>query len=388
MGRPVANLGLGRNVFIIVIFYRNFIGIAKENGLHDIELEDIGPRRSRRSRSQRQPFQHLVISETSNRKTTKNQTEKSYGSLSEAIKAAESKATNDITDFLNTFNTTDESDDNTTNETPPSQNLSEENANKKENIETAELIPSEAIPVENFETIESEVEESDDGDDSDFDDAPSPEDDSDDEDFVATARQTRRSKTKSKNQSEGPNGDEEHTELSNFKLDIVVDKKKRKYVYKCRAKVPGRGPGRPRTRPIKVPDPNRAKRGTKIGIKHREIIPKRDKAVRYVRDDGKERPHVCDVCGKRFTRDGGLVLHKRIHDPNFKRFECETCGKSFVQKSQLEVHMKIHKRQYDYVCKICNKGTDLHVVQFGLSMMILEVPMNITPLKRCDKYIT
>merc|ERR1711911_65765 len=134
--------------YIIVIF----IGIAKENGLHDIELEDIGPRRSRRSRSQRQPFQHLVISETSNRKSTNNQTEKSYGTLSEAIKASESKATNDITDFLNTFNTTDESDDNTTNENPPSQNLSEESTNKKENIETAELIPGEAIPVENFET--------------------------------------------------------------------------------------------------------------------------------------------------------------------------------------------------------------------------------------------
>ena len=122
--------------------------------------------------------------------------------------------------------------------------------------------------------------------------------------------------------------------------------------------MPGRGPGRPRTRPIKVPNPNRAKPGTKIGTKTREIIPKRDKAVRYIRDDGKERPHVCDVCGKRFTRDGGLVLHKRLHDPNFKRFECEKCDKSFVQKGQLEVHMKIHNKQYDYVCKICNKGTD------------------------------
>ena len=328
--------------------------------MHDIELEDIGPRRSRRSRSQRQPFQHLVISETSNRKSTPKKTEKTYGSLSEAIKAAESKAQNDITDFLNTFNSTDELDDDTTNENPPTQNHSRET----EKIENSELIPNEAIPVENFETVETEVEESSDEDDSDFDDAPSPSDDSDDEDFVATARQTRKSKTKSNNQSEDPNGVPEHSELTNFKLDIVVDKKKRKYVYKCRAKVPGRGPGRPRTRPIKVPDPNRAKPGTKKGIRHREIIPKRDQAVRYVRNDGKERPHVCDVCGKRFTNEGGLVLHKRIHDPNFKRFECETCGKSFVQKGQLKVHMKIHNKQYDYVCKICNKGKDLHIVQF------------------------
>ena len=293
----------------------------------------------------------MAISETSNRKSTDKKADKTYDSLSEAIKAAESKVSNES--------------DGTVNENRPTQNQDHPklSQDQTENIENSELIPSEAIPTEHFETVETEVEDSDDEDDSDFDDPPSPEDDSDDEDFVATSRVTRKSRTKSKTQLEDPNGDSEHTELKNFKLDIVVDKKKRKYVYKCRAKVPGRGPGRPRIRPIKVPDPNRAKPGTKKGIRHREIIPKRDKAVRYVRDDGKERPHVCDVCGKRFTRDGGLVLHKRIHDPNFKRFECEECGKSFVQKGQLEVHMKIHNKQYDYVCKICNKGTDLQTIR-------------------------
>ena len=214
------------------------------------------------------------------------------------------------------------------------------------------MIPSENIPVEHFETVETEVEDSDD--DSDFNDAP--EDHSSDEDFVAFSR--KRVSRKSNSQSDSQN-EPESAELSNN------NKKKRKYVYKSRAKVPGRGRGRPRIRPIKVPDPNRKKPaapGTKKGIKTREIIPKRDKAVRYVRDDGKERPHVCDVCGKRFTRDGGLALHKRLHDPNFKRFECEKCGKSFVQKGQLQVHMKIHNKQFDYVCKICNKGTDLELL--------------------------
>ena len=60
--------------------------------------------------------------------------------------------------------------------------------------------------------------------------------------------------------------------------------------------------------------------------------------VAYVRNDGKERPYVCDECGKSFTRQGGLFIHKKIHSD--VRFECKLCDKKFVQKSQLAVHMK------------------------------------------------
>ena len=112
-------------------------------------------------------------------------------------------------------------------------------------------------------------------------------------------------------------------------------------------------------------NPLRAPNGTKKGIRKREIIPRRDAVVCYLRKDGKERLFQCDECGKRFTRQGGLHLHKKIHSDI--RFECDKCGKKFVQKSQLTVHMKVHNNQKDFVCNICNKsfvqktGLEIHI---------------------------
>ena len=49
----------------------------------------------------------------------------------------------------------------------------------------------------------------------------------------------------------------------------------------------------------------------------------------------------CPVCGKVFTCNSYLAVHKRIHTGD-KPFECGICGRRFTQKSNLNSHQVTH----------------------------------------------
>jgi hypothetical protein len=69
----------------------------------------------------------------------------------------------------------------------------------------------------------------------------------------------------------------------------------------------------------------------------------------------KNRPFLCDICQRRFTRKQDLISHNHIHTGE-KPYDCKIYGKSFRHKSSLIFHNRIHTGEKPYDCKICGKS--------------------------------
>ncbi|XP_073966161.1 uncharacterized protein [Choristoneura fumiferana] len=68
----------------------------------------------------------------------------------------------------------------------------------------------------------------------------------------------------------------------------------------------------------------------------------------------KLKPFECSVCHKRFTQQGGVQQHMRMHTGD-RPFPCTFCPKAFTQKSGLDQHLRIHTKVKPYRCVICDK---------------------------------
>ena len=51
----------------------------------------------------------------------------------------------------------------------------------------------------------------------------------------------------------------------------------------------------------------------------------------------KEKKYECHVCHKKFSQQGNLNTHQKLHLGK-KDYECDLCGKQFVQKTNWERH--------------------------------------------------
>lgn len=70
----------------------------------------------------------------------------------------------------------------------------------------------------------------------------------------------------------------------------------------------------------------------------------------------RERPHPCNICGKKFHQMNQLRQHKIIHKPEEERpFSCYVCGKKFNRLHHLKLHVMVHMGQSPHTCEICGR---------------------------------
>lgn len=95
---------------------------------------------------------------------------------------------------------------------------------------------------------------------------------------------------------------------------------------------------------------------------------------KHMRSHSDVKPHICDVCGKKFRERSKLLIHNRIHSGS-KPFECDFCGKSFRFKDSfnvsvalapdpirsqsfliviVQIHRRTHTGERPYSCAECD----------------------------------
>ncbi|XP_066464770.1 zinc finger protein 329-like isoform X2 [Eleutherodactylus coqui] len=77
-----------------------------------------------------------------------------------------------------------------------------------------------------------------------------------------------------------------------------------------------------------------------------------------------ERPHTCQVCLKSFISGSYLVMHQRVHTGE-RPYVCNDCGKRFISSSNLIIHQRVHTGEKPYLCTECGKcfGHSSHLVR-------------------------
>ena len=90
----------------------------------------------------------------------------------------------------------------------------------------------------------------------------------------------------------------------------------------------------------------------------------------------------CDACGKSFTRQWYVNVHKReVHENTEKQFSCNTCDKQFKNINNLRNHVNLfHNEMKNFKCDLCGKAFSqkgfLNVHKNDHSKKKVEIPVN------------
>ncbi|KAL7010982.1 hypothetical protein ACKWTF_014029 [Chironomus riparius] len=67
-----------------------------------------------------------------------------------------------------------------------------------------------------------------------------------------------------------------------------------------------------------------------------------------------KKEHICQICGKAFSRDKTLRQHLLYHY-NVRNIVCEICGFKTINRPKMTRHLKSHSGVRNYACNICGK---------------------------------
>ncbi|XP_055528147.1 zinc finger protein 652-A-like [Wyeomyia smithii] len=84
-------------------------------------------------------------------------------------------------------------------------------------------------------------------------------------------------------------------------------------------------------------------------------------------------PFICDVCGKKFTTNGGLKRHRYTHTPGEMPFVCGICSKQFPTSNKLKEHTMRHEGVKNHTCPQCGlRKTTMHELKTHIRNMHSE----------------
>lgn len=106
---------------------------------------------------------------------------------------------------------------------------------------------------------------------------------------------------------------------------------------------------------------------------------------RHMQSCGRERlvkrqesSHICETCGKAFTKER-LAIHRLVHlGPDAWKFCCETCGKKCMTKQKLTEHLRTHTQEKLFQCSYCGgKYAHRHNLRHHVSSKHPDMPEEI-----------